>query len=313
MEKSYMTKHHWNDEEDKWLKDNFYPKIDRDKMLSEFNSTFNTNITTYALNQRLYKYRLLTPNSDYTPEMEQWLKDNYRLDTKSAQELTIEFNRVFNTKKTKSSIWHKAYRVTNQRLSEAPRNRLNYTTEMIEKIKEIVPKWSYKKCAEIMSEEFNYKFTSSMIEHKANRLGIKKPNNGFDNLDPRLPSINWFMKGRPSLNEKPVGTETVMTDKNGHTTVAVKIGKPNVWEYKHRLIWKQHHGEIPKNGYIIFADGNCLNFDINNLVLVSPAEHVIMNKHGLRFDDTELTKTGLNVAKLILAKNEVKKKRRKIK
>lgn len=311
MEKSYMTKHHWNDEEDKWLKDNFYPKIDRDKMLSEFNSTFNTNITIYALNQRLYKYRLLTPNSDYTPEMEQWLKDNYRLDTKSAQELTNEFNLVFNTKKTKSSIWHKAYRLINQRLSEAPRNRLNYTPEMIEKIKEIVPKWSYKKCAEIMSEEFNYKFTSSMIEHKANRLGIKKPNNGFDNLDPRLPSINWFMKGRPSLNKKPVGTEVIHNYADGTKHIVVKTAEPNVWKFKHRLIWEQHNGEIPENSMITFLDGNTLNCNIENLACITCAENSLLNKNKLRFSDAELTKTGINVVKLIKRKNEIIRRRKR--
>jgi hypothetical protein len=305
-----MTQHYWTGEEDNWLKDNFYPYIDRTEMLSNFNSNFNTNITINSLNQRLYKYRLLTPNSDYTPEMEQWLIANYDLSHKTAQEMADEFNAVFGTHKTKSSIWHKAFRLTNQRLSDEPRTRLDYTPEMIERIKEIVPLWSYKKCAEMMTEEFGYKFTSSMIEHKANRLGIKKPNNGFNNLDPRLPSINWFMKGRPSLNTKPVGTETVMTDKNGRVSVAVKIAD-NEWEYKHRLIYKQHYGEIPENGYIIFADGNQLNFDIDNLVLVSRAEHAVMNRKNLRFNDTDLTKTGLNIAKLIIAKNKRRTKNEK--
>lgn len=311
MKKSYMTQHYWTGEEDNWLKDNFYPYIDRKVMLDNFNRKFNTNITTNALNQRLYKYRLLTPNSDYTPEMEQWLIANYDLSHKTAQEMADEFNTVFGTHKTKSSIWHKAFRLTNQRLSDEPRTRLDYTPEMIERIKEIVPLWSYKKCAEMMSEEFNYKFTSSMIEHKAYRLGVKKPRNGFDNLDPRLPSINWFMKGRPSLNTKPVGTETVLRYKDGRIFVAVKIGMPSEWEYKHRLVYKQHYGEIP-NGYMInFADGNHLNFDPDNLILVSQGENIILNKNKLRFNDKELTKTGLTLSKLMIARNKRRTKNEK--
>ena len=41
-----MTQHYWTGEEDNWLKDNFYPYIDRKVMLDNFNRKFNTNITT---------------------------------------------------------------------------------------------------------------------------------------------------------------------------------------------------------------------------------------------------------------------------
>lgn len=306
MKKSYMTRHYWTDEEDTWIISNF--SNNREKMLSDFNRKFNTNITINSLNQRLFKYKLLASNSDFTVEMEEWLKQNYNLEHKTVQELTDEFNAVFGTNKTKSSIWHKAFRLTNQRLSDEPRTRLDYTPEMIERIKEIVPLWSYKKCAEMMSEEFNYKFTSSMIEHKANRLGVRKPNNGANNLDPRSPSINWFMKGRPSLNTKPVGTETVMRYKDGRIFVTVKIGMPNKWEFKHRLVYKEHYGEIPDGYMINFADGNHLNFEPDNLILVNKGENIMLNKYKLRFNDKDLTKTGLTLSKLIIARGRRAKK-----
>ena len=300
MIKSYMTRHYWTDEEDTWIISNF--SNNREKMLSDFNNTFNTNITINSLNQRLFKYKLLASNSDFTVEMEEWIKHNYNLSHKTVQELTDEFNAKFGTNKTKSSIWHKAFRLTNQRLSNEPKTRLEYTPEMIERIKEIVPLWSYKKCAQMMSEEFNYNFTSSMIEHKANRLGVKKPNNGANNLDPRSPIINWFTKGRPSLNTKPVGTETVMRYKDGRIFVVVKIGMPNKWEFKHRLVYKEHYGEIPDGYMVSFADRNYLNFEPDNLILVSKSENAILNKYKLRFNDKELTKTGLTLSKLIIAR-----------
>ena len=306
MKKSYMTRHYWTDEEDTWIISNF--SNNREKMLSDFNRKFNTNITINSLNQRLFKYKLLASNSDFTLEMEEWIKHNYNLSHKTVQELTDEFNATFGTNKTKSSIWHKAFRLTNQRLSNEPRTRLDYTPEIIERIKEIVPLWSYKKCAEMMSEEFNYNFTSSMIEHKANRLGVRKPNNGANNLDPRSPIINWFMKGRPSLNTKAVGTETVMRDKDGRIFVMVKIGMANKWEFKHRLVYKQHYGEIPDGYMINFADGNHLNFDPDNLILVSKSENIMLNKYKLRFNDKDLTKTGLTLSKLIIARGRRAKK-----
>ena len=306
MKKSYMTRHYWTDEEDNWIISNF--SNNREKMLSDFNRKFNTNITINSLNQRLFKYKLLASNSDFTVEMEEWLKQNYNLAHKTVQELTDEFNATFGTNKTKSSIWHKDFRLTNQRLSNEPKTRLEYTPEMIERIKEIVPLWSYKKCAEMMSEEFNYNFTSSMIEHKANRLGVRKPNNGANNLDPRSPSINWFMKGRPSLNTKPVGIERVMRYKDGRIFIAVKIGMPNKWEYKHRLVYKQHYGEIPDGYMVNFADGNHLNFEPDNLILVSRGENIMLNKNKLRFNDKDLTKTGLTLSKLIIARGRRTKK-----
>ena len=79
----------------------------------------------------------------------------------------------------------------------------------------------------------------------------------------------------------------------------IKVKDPNKWELKHRLIYKQHYGEIPKGHNVIFADRNIQNFDINNLVLVSKAEMLILNNNKLIFEDEELTKVGVNIAKVI--------------
>ena len=104
-----------------------------------------------------------------------------------------------------------------------------------------------------------------------------------------------FKKGTIPPNYKPVGTERFAKD--GY--IEVKVKDPNVWELKHRYIYKKHHGEIP-NGYnVIFADKNISNFDIDNLILVSKAEMLILNKNKLIFEDKDFTKVGVNIAKLI--------------
>ncbi len=67
-----------------------------------------------------------------------------------------------------------------------------------------------------------------------------------------------------------------------------------------------------QNGYnIIFADGDKYNFDIGNLVLVSNAELLIINKRKLYKRDKELTKTGCLVAKIIDKTNKRRKEKRK--
>ena len=104
-----------------------------------------------------------------------------------------------------------------------------------------------------------------------------------------------FKKGTIPPNYRPVGSERINME--GYTEVKVK--DPNKWELKHRLIYKQHYGEIPKGHNVIFADRNIQNFDINNLILVSKAEMLILNNNKLIFEDKELTKVGVNIAKVI--------------
>ena len=93
-----------------------------------------------------------------------------------------------------------------------------------------------------------------------------------------------------------------MRYKDGRIFVTVKIGMPNKWECKHRLVYKEHYGEIPDGYMVSFADRNYLNFDPDNLILVSKSENAILNKYKLRFNDKELTKTGLTLSKLIIAR-----------
>lgn len=57
--------------------------------------------------------------------------------------------------------------------------------------------------------------------------------------------------------------------KNGYIAITI-YGKRN---YMHRVVWEQYYGDIP-NGFIIHhRDGNKLNNSIENLELISNAEH----------------------------------------
>jgi len=46
------------------------------------------------------------------------------------------------------------------------------------------------------------------------------------------------------------------------------------WRRVSHLVWEEHYGEIPKGTVIKYRDGNRLNVDIGNLVLVSQSEHL---------------------------------------
>lgn len=113
-----------------------------------------------------------------------------------------------------------------------------------------------------------------------------------------------FKKGNVPANHKPVGYERINVD--GY--IEIKVKEPNVFRLKHRVVYEQHYGKIPADMNVIFADGNKLNLDIDNLILVKKSELLIMNKRGLIKNNKELTKSGHIIAKVIEKTNELRKK-----
>lgn len=187
--------------------------------------------------------------------------------------------------------------------NKKPQHR--WTDEEKEYLASIVKGKTYKELLILMNDKFEYEFSSQQIESALRRYNLKTGNTGqFKKYqEPWNKGLKGYMganktsfkKGTIPPNYKPVGTERFAKD--GY--IEVKVKDPNVWELKHRYIYKKHHGEIP-NGYnVIFADKNISNFDIDNLILVSKAEMLILNKNKLIFEDKDFTKVGVNIAKIL--------------
>lgn len=98
----------------------------------------------------------------------------------------------------------------------------------------------------------------------------------------------------------PIGSERIV-----HGYILVKVAEPNIWIDKQRIIYESVHGKIPSGHRVIFADNNNRNFDINNLILVTNAEALIMNTNKLRYSDADLTKSGVLIAKIIDKTNKL--------
>ena len=103
-----------------------------------------------------------------------------------------------------------------------------------------------------------------------------------------------FKKGNKPPNYVPVGTINYTTD--GYPKE--KIGEPNKWVLKHRKVWEEHHGPIPKGYSVCFLDRNKTNYDISNLILLSNEELARMNQNNYFSSDPELTKLGAGITKL---------------
>lgn len=160
---------------------------------------------------------------------------------------------------------------------------------------------SSKEMAEKVNEIFGTDFTPGMIKQFRQRHGIKSgvtgwfrkgrsPGNKGKKLEEYLGPeraakvkerlrATMFKKGDRPMNEMPVGTITVNSE-------GYKIRKRQMegtqwerWEPLHRAVWEEHNGPIPEGMCITFKDGDRLNCDISNLMMVSRGEMAVSALH----------------------------------
>lgn len=110
-----------------------------------------------------------------------------------------------------------------------------------------------------------------------------------------LDNPSLYKKGNIPYSMKPIGAERI----NSYGYIQVKIALPNKWKLKHRIIWEEKYGEIPKGHDIHFRDGDRKNTNIDNLELVSKRE--VMDRYSIYRYPKELIR-------LIKLNNRVKRK-----
>jgi HNH endonuclease len=87
-----------------------------------------------------------------------------------------------------------------------------------------------------------------------------------------------FQKGRESETKMPLGSVVERTrQREGYPRAWVKVAEPNKWELRARLVWAAHNGPIPRGMIVHHKDRNALNDEIDNLQMMTKAEH--MNEH----------------------------------
>lgn len=186
-----------------------------------------------------------------------------------------------------------------------------FSDEQIEFIREIAPGRYAAEITEMVNKQFNLDLKVSQIE------SCKKNHNIMSGIDSRFKKgmipynkgkkgsmspeqyekckATMFKKGNIPQNHRPIGSERI--DRDGYTYI--KVAEPNKWKLKHRLLWEEHNGPIPHKHRLIFADGNRQNICLENLLLVSYAESLIMSQRELFSENAEFTKTGVNIAKVL--------------
>lgn len=263
----------------------------------------------------------------WTNEQKEYLKEIYY--GKSNIEIAELINQKFGTTYTPGAIYNK--KASLKLKSEYKKQPRKWTQEIIDFMIENYEGKDNIELAKILNEKFNLNTNEDRVSNiKANlkrRKGIDLTtgiNNGCfkKGIAPVNKGKKWdeymskegqekskktcFKKGNIPPNRSEVGQERITQD--GYTEVKIQDGALNKnWILKHRYIYEQHYGKIPEGYNVMFADKNRQNFDIDNLILVSKHEDLIMNNKKLIYEDKELTKTGHLVAKVIAKTTKLKK------
>ena len=85
-----------------------------------------------------------------------------------------------------------------------------------------------------------------------------------------------FKKGNKPMNTQPIGTIHQRKDTGGKMYLYIKLADSK-WQLLNRYTWEQHNGPIPKGMVVVYKDGNYLNNDIANLLMITKKENMARN------------------------------------
>lgn len=194
-----------------------------------------------------------------------------------ARDLVVLFNKEFNRDITMRQLqnWRE-----NHKLKSDVYDIWNKEEE--EFLLKECPNHMVKEVVEMFKEKFNKETTINQI------TVFKKKHN--------IKTDGRFKKGQSSYNTKPIGTETIVYEKD-KKQVFVKVGE-NHWERKQKYIYEQHYGKLPEDSIIMFLDGDRDNFDIKNLIALTRHESNIMAGMNIFTKNKEINKTAIELSRL---------------
>lgn len=262
----------------------------------------------------------------YPAEIREFIQDNAKGNRPA--DLAMMVNERFGTNFTYSKI--KAYLGNHKIRTGTIRGREKntptelYPAEVREFIQENYVGVGHQGMADLLNSKFGTQYTKGQMKAWYARMklnsgltgrfkkGNEPANKGKKGI--HLSPKTEFKKGHMPGNQLPVGSEIWRPDRRKKREIEylyVKIAEPNVWAPKHRLIWEEAYGPIPKGKKIVFADRNPRNLTLDNLIALSGSELVRMNQNGLFFGDPEATKVGVTIAKIKARSGELCRKKKR--
>jgi hypothetical protein len=211
----------------------------------------------------------------FTLEQKNYLEKN--VPGKLFSKVTQLFNQYF---KTDFSI----IQIKNFCMKNGIKSSLAWTPEIKDYVKKNYEKvQNVRELVERASEHFGMTFRKAQISNFLWREGIS------------------YGHGLKPAISKPLYSERKQSDGCILIKVAMTGTRTERWQEKHRWIWEQANGKIPKGMNIIVLDNNPLNCTLENLAMVSRAEKVKLAQFKLRSTNREITLAGIAVVKHLLA------------
>ncbi len=235
-------------------------------------------------------------------------------------EITDLFNRKFETSCTVEQI--KCFKANHKISSDVPRIRITkpdtlFSFDQVEFIMNNVNGLLNQDLTDLVNETFNLSITVKQMKSwkKNNKVnsglkgseGMSPPNKGTKGVYNVGGSRTSFKKGQQAINYKSVGYERI--DKDGYVLVKVQDDGPwhKRWRHKHKVLWEEAYGPIPKGHAIVFGDRDRKNLDLDNFVCVSRAQLAILNNFKLIQREADLTRTGVIIADMYMKISDRKK------
>jgi hypothetical protein len=134
----------------------------------------------------------------------------------------------------------------------------------LKKSREYLVKMAEREAKKLSEFGKNYQFKKGNVPYN---YGQKMSTIIYEKLQNTM-----FKKGQKPHNTRKEGDESKC--KEGYTYVKIA---DNDWRLKHRVIYENVNGPIPADHLVVFKDNNLLNFDINNLELISKSENMLRN------------------------------------
>lgn len=167
--------------------------------------------------------------------------------------------------------------------------RNKYSQEFEDEMRQLASENEFEKLYWVARQKYAYFITRSQLRQYLSKRKI------------RYKDYNKNKVRKMGLNI-PIGTEYKKHD----GMILVKVAKDK-WEYKQRLIYEKYYNvKLKSDEYIIFLDQDRNNFDINNLKRITRHESSILSNQKLFSKNAEVTKTGVEVVKLIIKTKETK-------
>lgn len=156
-----------------------------------------------------------------------------------------------------------------------------------------VARLKLKHSPEFLAEHFRQKQTAAFRSNSF-QPGHKPWNKGTKGLIASTPAMKntQFKAGHEPANTKYDGFISVRLDKrSGKRYKWIRTSK-NKWELYHRYMYRKHIGPIQKGMNVSFKDGDSLNCNPSNLVLISKRQNMDNNTiHRFPMEVKQLIRT----------------------